>query len=146
MPMDSAPMMPAMNHRAPMVWPHWRHRVVGGRRFHGRRERRGHGGPRHLRVRLNRGSPLTLGLPEEIAIWSEQSPAFDSAASSVASYPPSGVLASGWLLGENLLAGQSALVDVKAGAGHVLLFGMRPQYRAQSYQAYKLFFNALLYH
>ncbi|HCC57146.1 MAG TPA: hypothetical protein DEQ47_07760, partial [Solibacterales bacterium] len=98
-----------------------------------------------LRVRLDRHSPLTLGLPEDIAIWSEQSPAFD-APLSIATYPASGLLASGWLLGENLLAGKSALVDVKTGAGHIVLFGMRPQYRAQSYQAYKLFFNALLDH
>jgi hypothetical protein len=30
------------------------------------------------------------------------------------------------------------------GQGHVILFGMRPQYRGQSYQAFKLFFNALV--
>jgi hypothetical protein len=36
-------------------------------------------------------------------------------------------------------------VDAKFGQGHAILFGMRPQYRAQSYQAFKLFFNALLY-
>jgi hypothetical protein len=35
-------------------------------------------------------------------------------------------------------------VDAKVGEGHVVLFGMRPQYRAQSYQAFKLFFNALI--
>ena len=99
-----------------------------------------------LRVRLAAGSPLTLGLPEEIAIWSEQSPAFDGAAGSIATYPASNVLASGWLLGEKLLTGNSALVDVKTGEGHMVLFGMRPQYRAQSYQAYKLLFNALLDH
>jgi hypothetical protein len=27
----------------------------------------------------------------------------------------------------------------------MVLFGMRPQYRAQSYQAFKLFFNSLVY-
>ena len=56
------------------------------------------------------------------------------------------VLASGWLLGEKLIAGKTALIDASLGKGHVILFGMRPQFRAQSYQAFKLFFNALILH
>jgi hypothetical protein len=104
-----------------------------------------------LNVTLAAGHPLTLGLPDQIAIWSEQSPAWDITDADtnerpVARYPASGVLASGWLLGEPVLAGKSALVDARIGSGHVILFGMRPQFRAQSYQAFKLFFNALLYH
>jgi glutamine amidotransferase-like uncharacterized protein len=63
----------------------------------------------------------------------------------VARYPDSGILASGWLLGESAIAKRAALVDAKMGSGHVILFGMRPQYRAQSYLTFKLFFNALLY-
>jgi hypothetical protein len=63
----------------------------------------------------------------------------------VARYPENRILASGWLLGERVLAGRSALCDVRLGSGHVILFGMRPQYRAQSYQTFKLFFNALVY-
>ncbi len=53
------------------------------------------------------------------------------------------MLASGWLLGEKYLTGRAALVEVPLGTGKVLLYGMRPQYRAQSYQAFKLFFHAL---
>jgi hypothetical protein len=98
-----------------------------------------------LNVKLDTHHPLTLGLPEEIAIWSEHSPAWETEEATVARYPESKVLASGWLLGEKLLVRRSALVDAKMGSGHVILFGMRPQYRAQSYQAFKLFFNALLY-
>ena len=52
--------------------------------------------------------------------------------------------ASGWLLGEKLIAKRAALVDAKVGQGHVVLFGFRPQYRAQSYQAFKLLFNAFV--
>ena len=39
---------------------------------------------------------------------------------------------------------RAALIDVAMGKGHVILFGMRPQYRAQSYQCFKLFFNSLV--
>ena len=64
----------------------------------------------------------------------------------MAKYPDSGVLASGWLLGEKRIAGKTALIHTRYGAGDVILFGMRPQYRAQSYLTFKLFFNALLMH
>lgn len=97
-----------------------------------------------LNVKLDLSSPLTRGLPENIAIWSEQSPAFTSDQPSVAKYPETGILASGWLLGANLIANKSAIVDAKVGEGHIILYGMRPQYRAQSYQTFKLFFNALV--
>ena len=97
-----------------------------------------------LNVDLDLSSPLTRGLPEHIAIWSEQSPAFTSTQHTVAAYPQTDILASGWLLGANMIAGKSAIVDSKEGNGHVILYGMRPQYRAQSYQSFKLFFNALI--
>ena len=102
-----------------------------------------------LHVRLEPG-PLTFGLPENVAVWSEQSPAWlvseESAQEhSIALYSYKPILASGWLLGANALANQSALVDAQLGRGHVILFGMRPQYRGQSYQTFKLLFNALLY-
>jgi hypothetical protein len=98
-----------------------------------------------LNVQLDRQHPLCYGLQENIAIWSEGSPAFETEERTVARYPDSGILASGWLLGEASIARRSALVDAKMGSGHVILFGMRPQYRAQSYLTFKLFFNALLY-
>jgi len=98
-----------------------------------------------LNARLDRRHPLAAGLPEDLAIWSEQSPAWDTQESAPVRYPDANVMASGWLLGEKYLAGKAALVDARLGAGHVILFGMRPQYRAQSYQTFKLFFNALLY-
>jgi hypothetical protein len=98
-----------------------------------------------LNVQLDRQHPLCYGLPDSIAIWSEGSPAWDTQEKTVARYPDTGILASGWLLGEPVIARRSALVDAKLGSGRVILFGMRPQYRAQSYLTFKLFFNALLY-
>jgi hypothetical protein len=101
-----------------------------------------------LSATLDTHNPLTYGLPENIAIWSEDSPAWEVPPGSkdgvAARYAEDHVLASGWLLGESYLKGRAALVDVPIGQGRAVLFGMRPQYRAQSYQAFKLFFNSFL--
>lgn len=99
-----------------------------------------------LNVKLDVRHPLALGLPAEMAVWVERSPAWETGETAVARYPGANLLASGWLLGEKHIAGRAALVDARLGAGRVVLFGMRPQYRAQSYQSLKLLFNALLYY
>jgi hypothetical protein len=100
-----------------------------------------------LNVSLNTKSPLAYGMPEHITLWSEQSPTWDAPEEDVvARYPSDHVLASGWLLGEKYLTGKAALLDVPMGQGRMILFGMRPQYRGQSYQNFKLFFNALVDH
>jgi hypothetical protein len=97
-----------------------------------------------LNVKLQPGHPLALGLPAEIAVWSEHSPVWTTDLPVVARYADTNVLASGWLLGEKLVAGRAALVDAPMGRGRAVLFGMRPQYRAQSYLTLKLFFNSFL--
>jgi hypothetical protein len=100
-----------------------------------------------LNATLDTHNPLAYGLPENIAIWSEESPAWEVPAGSkdsvVARYPDDHLLVSGWLLGESYIRGRAALVEVPIGQGRAVLFGFRPQYRAQSYQAFKLFFNSL---
>ena len=100
-----------------------------------------------LNVSLNTKSPLAYGMPSQITLWSEGSPTWDAPEDQVvARYPSGHVLASGWLLGEKYLTGKAALLDVPMGKGRMILFGMRPQYRGQSYQNFKLLFNSLVYH
>jgi hypothetical protein len=97
-----------------------------------------------LNVKLDLRDSITRGLPAEIAIWSESSPVWTTEEPAVAKFTDTGVLASGWLIGEKNIAGKTALIHTRYGAGQMILFGMRPQYRAQSYATFKLFFNALL--
>jgi hypothetical protein len=53
------------------------------------------------------------------------------------------VLRSGWLLGENVIAGKPTMVSVSYGQGRVVLYGFRVQHRDQAHGTYKLLFNAL---
>jgi hypothetical protein len=66
-------------------------------------------------------------------------------AHSVASYTTDKPLLSGWILGGERLKGTSAIAEEPVGKGRIILFGFRPQYRAQSEVTYKFLFNSLLY-
>ena len=69
---------------------------------------------------------------------------FNSQRSSVvARYPNTAVVASGWLKGEELMAGRAAVVSIDMNPGKVVLFGLRPQHRAQTHATFPLLFNAL---
>jgi hypothetical protein len=90
--------------------------------------------------------PLAHGLPERVPVWFEASPAFDVAdptGTAVLRYEADEPLLSGWLLGGAHLRGRAALVEVRLGRGRVVLFGFRPQYRAQSWVTYIPLLNAL---
>jgi hypothetical protein len=106
-----------------------------------------------LNVEVDISHPLCFGMRPREAVWFEEGPAFRPAygrgagasPQSVLRYSDGGVLASGWLLGEELLTSRSAVMDVPVGRGHVVLFGIRPQYRAQSNATFKMVFNGLFY-
>jgi len=108
-----------------------------------------------LRIELDTNHPIARGMPKETMAWAEESPVFEVTNDPQASVPASNVrviasypvdknpLLSGWLLGGDLIKGKAALVEVTMGKGRIILFGFRPQYRAQSLATYPLFFNAL---
>ncbi len=99
-----------------------------------------------LEVKVDPTDPICFGAPETLPIFFEMSPAFavSGAATAPASYTSDNPLLSGWILGGTALNGRAAIAEEPMGAGRVILFGFRPQYRAQSEGTYKLFFNALL--
>jgi hypothetical protein len=59
--------------------------------------------------------------------------------------PDEGLLLSGWILGEELIRGKSAILEVAHGEGKIILFGFNFHNRAQSYANFKLLFNAVLF-
>jgi hypothetical protein len=98
-----------------------------------------------LDAKVDSSNPLAAGLDGRSAVWFEFSPAFEVAGGrSVLTYDSDHALLSGWLLGGQMLNGKSALVEVPMGQGKAILFGFRPQYRAQSWATYIPMMNALL--
>ena len=91
------------------------------------------------------GSPVTLGVPDSLDIYFENSAAFTvtAPARALATYPAQ-PLRSGYARFQERLAGKAALVEAPVGSGRVILFGFRPQFRGQTHGTFKLLFNAVL--
>ncbi len=90
------------------------------------------------------------GVPQQTIAWFENGPVFELTGNDnnpviIGSYPkdPKQILLSGWLLGAEKIAGKGAIVQFTIGKGKIILFGFRPQYRAQSMATYPLLFNAI---
>jgi glutamine amidotransferase-like uncharacterized protein len=88
-------------------------------------------------------------MEKDAIAWFEGSPAFevtDPASVRVIAQYTAGEspLLSGWILGDKLIRGKSALVEASIGKGRVILFGFRPQYRGQTLATVPLLFNAML--
>ena len=104
-----------------------------------------------LRAHIDTNHPLAYGMPEQALVFFWDSPTFEVLPSRfneryemIIQYPERDLLQSGWLIGEAQIALKSAMVLAQYGAGRVILFGCRPQHRAQTHGTFKLLFNALL--
>jgi hypothetical protein len=94
--------------------------------------------------------PVMSGMSPRAKIMVGRSPVFTTLegfeGSILAKYPSEGTpLLSGYFLGEEHVQGYAAALDVKHGEGHVVLLGMRPQWRGQPFGTFKVLFNAALY-
>jgi hypothetical protein len=111
-----------------------------------------------LKLALDSANPLAFGMPGDTAAffafgsaYEVQSPAAATgsaagragAASIVGRYAPTDVLMSGWLEGEEHIAGRGAMIEAWAGQGRAILFGFRAQHRGQSHATFRLLFNAI---
>lgn len=100
-----------------------------------------------VRVVIDNHHPLGYGLPRDLPVLFMDSVAYDISnkdATSVAQYPGTDPLLSGWILGAKHLERKHALVDVRFGEGTVVLVGFRPYFRAQTRGSYRVLFNAIL--
>jgi hypothetical protein len=103
-----------------------------------------------LRLEIDPQHPIGYGVAPETYGFYVNSPFFaivegfaSQRTTVVARYPNTNVVASGWLKGEELMTGRAAVVSIDMNPGKVVLFGLRPQHRAQTHATFPLLFNAL---
>ena len=94
--------------------------------------------------------PIMAGMPDRAAVFVDGSPVFETQdgfkGTVLARYEETGSpLLSGYLIGETLLRGKAAALDVQLDAGHVVLLGFRPEWRGQPFGTFRVLFNAALY-
>jgi hypothetical protein len=103
-----------------------------------------------LRIEVDTRHPIGYGMAPSTFGFYNNSPFFslvEGFASQrptvVARYPNTDVIASGWLRGEPLMAGRAAVVSIDMNPGRIVLFGLRPQHRAQTHATFPMLFNAI---
>jgi hypothetical protein len=103
-----------------------------------------------LNIEVDTTHPLGYGMDASTTGFYNNSPFFSllegfssQKLSVIARYPNSDVVASGWLKGEELMSGRAAVVSVETNPGRIVLFGLRPQHRAQTHATFPMLFNAL---
>jgi hypothetical protein len=100
-----------------------------------------------LRIDVDAAQPLAYGMPAHTAGFFASSSAYEAASNAgvqaAVRYADKDLLISGWLQGEAVIAGRSAVVQTPIGAGRIVLLGFPVQHRGQSLATFRLLFNAI---
>ncbi len=96
--------------------------------------------------------PVAFGMPERWPVFFRfdqayrLTPSFDIRAETVSRYPDEAeMVASGWLLGDELLRNRANVVAFDVGAGKVVTMGSQIAFRTQTRGTFKLLFNAIFH-
>jgi len=114
-----------------------------------------------LRVDVENTHPIAYGMDKSANVIFFGSPVFEfiktdmkksdeketlpSSLKVVARYPNGNPFMSGRLIGDHIFHNKPAIVEMDYGKGKVIMFGFRPQNRAQPHGTFMLFFNSLYY-
>jgi hypothetical protein len=107
-----------------------------------------------VRIVVDTSQPLAFGMPKDAIAFVTGGEAFDVNLAPeynggdrevrvAARFAAKDLLASGYVSGEKAVLGKPALVDARYGAGHVVMFAFRPQFRGQPFGTFKFLLNAV---
>jgi hypothetical protein len=105
-----------------------------------------------LRVAIDTRHPIGYGMAEEADAMFINNGAYAVTAAfpsvttaTIARYPQTTLLRSGWIIGEDKLRGRAAVMETAMGRGRIILHTFKVQNRAQTWGTFKLLFNSIFY-
>ncbi len=105
-----------------------------------------------MRAQIDNNNPLAYGMPNQVDVFFDNNPVFRlsadakaSGATPVAWFSGAKTLDSGWALGQQLLEGATAVVELKQGEGKIFAMGPEVTFRGEPDGTFKLLFNGLFY-
>jgi hypothetical protein len=104
-----------------------------------------------LKADFNNTNPLAYGMPENGLVLNYSSPAFavipgkhNDQYTTIVRYQDKNLLKSGWLIGEEKIAGKPVMLTADYENGEIVLIGFRVQHRDQTDGTFKLLFNTII--
>jgi hypothetical protein len=105
-----------------------------------------------LQVAVDHESSMAWGMPANVDVFFDNSPAFRLAADAgsrgmqrVAWFNTATPLRSGWAWGQRALEGAVEIATAKIGQGNVILYGPEVYFRSQSHGSFRFLFNGIYY-